>query len=175
MTSSATNIVRRSLAAGNIIMPPTANIISGNTSVWVNPAAVVRCSASLPGGADACAAEVPAAARPSPLGDQQRADQRQHQDGALDEQGGAVHAERALGGDVVRVVPPGQEDRPDEPAGEAEERDRHLRPVPAPPADERLDEHAHDGGAEDQQQRADLPVLDVRRGDVTPWARTPLT
>ncbi len=39
-TSSATNKVSRSPAAGKIIMPPRASSTSGKTSVWVSPRAV---------------------------------------------------------------------------------------------------------------------------------------
>ena len=53
-TSSAMNMVSRSSAAGNSSMPPTANIVSGNTSVCMTPALVASCSATLPAIADAC-------------------------------------------------------------------------------------------------------------------------
>ena len=35
-------------------MPPTANMVSGNTSVWLMPARTAICSATLPGAVDAC-------------------------------------------------------------------------------------------------------------------------
>jgi hypothetical protein len=48
-TSRATNIVRKSLAAGNSIMPPIANMTSGKTSVCSMPRAEASRSASVPG------------------------------------------------------------------------------------------------------------------------------
>ncbi len=54
-TSSATNIVSRSFAAGNSSIPPTANRVSGYTSVWVMPASCPSRSSALPGTAAACA------------------------------------------------------------------------------------------------------------------------
>ena len=42
------NIVSRSSAAGNISMPPIANIVSGNTSVCITPALAASFSATLP-------------------------------------------------------------------------------------------------------------------------------
>ncbi len=56
-TSSATNSVSRSLAAGKTSMPATANSSSGNTSVVVNPALTAAFSLSLPGTDAACAAK----------------------------------------------------------------------------------------------------------------------
>ena len=47
-------MVSRSLAAGKTSMPPTASIVSGNTSVWLAPARSASCSAALSGTADAC-------------------------------------------------------------------------------------------------------------------------
>ena len=55
-TSSATNMVSRSLEAGNSIMPPTANSVSGKISVCMLPAARPSRSSGLPGVAAACAA-----------------------------------------------------------------------------------------------------------------------
>ena len=46
-------MVSRSLAAGNISMPPTANIISGKTSVCSSPLVEASRSASVPGSAAA--------------------------------------------------------------------------------------------------------------------------
>ena len=54
-TSSATNIVSRSFAAGNSSIPATANMVSGYTSVWVTPASSASRSSALPGTAAACA------------------------------------------------------------------------------------------------------------------------
>src|SRR5207302_844005 len=54
-TSSATNIVSRSCAAGKSSMPPIANIVSGKTSVCANPEDTATRSAGLPGSAEACA------------------------------------------------------------------------------------------------------------------------
>ena len=48
-TSSATNIVSRSLDAGNSIIPPTANSTSGKTSVCSSPLVDASPSASVPG------------------------------------------------------------------------------------------------------------------------------
>jgi hypothetical protein len=48
------NIVSRSSAAGNSSMPPIANMVNGNTSVWMTPALVASFSATSPGMADAC-------------------------------------------------------------------------------------------------------------------------
>jgi len=55
-TSSAMNMVRRSPAAGKTIMPPTANITSGYTSVCTRPARRTWSSYSVPGTAAACGA-----------------------------------------------------------------------------------------------------------------------
>ena len=57
--------VSRSAAAGKIIMPPTANMVSGNTSVWVIPARVATRSATLPGAVEACAVN-PSSTRTAP-------------------------------------------------------------------------------------------------------------
>ena len=54
-TSSATNMVSRSLDAGNSIMPPTANSVSGKISVCMAPVTRPSRSSGLPGGAAACA------------------------------------------------------------------------------------------------------------------------
>src|SRR5580692_2102051 len=56
-TSSATNMVSRSFDAGNSIIPPTANSVSGKISVWVIPATRPSRSSGLPGGAAAWAAK----------------------------------------------------------------------------------------------------------------------
>ncbi len=55
-TSSATNMVSRSLDAGNSSMPPTANRVSGKISVWKAPVTRPSRSSGLPGGAAAWAA-----------------------------------------------------------------------------------------------------------------------
>jgi hypothetical protein len=55
-TSSATNIVSRSFAAGNSSIPPIANSVSGKISVWKIPATRPSRSSALPGVAAACAA-----------------------------------------------------------------------------------------------------------------------
>ena len=55
-TSSATNMVSRSFAAGKSIIPPTANIVSGKISVCMIPAPRASRSSGLPGVAAACAA-----------------------------------------------------------------------------------------------------------------------
>ena len=66
------NIVSRSSDAPNSSMPPTANIVSGNTSVWITPALVASCSVTLPAIADACgvnASNPPdVSSRPCPAG-----------------------------------------------------------------------------------------------------------
>ena len=64
-TSSATNIVRKSPAAGNSIMPPMANMVSGNTSVWINAALVATFSATLPGTVEASGVKASKATAPS--------------------------------------------------------------------------------------------------------------
>ena len=98
-TSSATNIVSRSLDAGNSIMPPTANSISGKTSVCSTPRVEASRSASVPGSAAAWPANAVQAALEPALGEQQHADQREHQQRAPDEERRAVDGDRALGGD----------------------------------------------------------------------------
>ena len=55
-TSSATNMVSRSLDAGNSSMPPTANRVSGKISVWKAPVTRPSRSSGLPGGTAAWAA-----------------------------------------------------------------------------------------------------------------------
>ena len=47
-------VVSRSAAAGNSSMPPTANMVSGKTSVWATPALTANASAALPGTVEAC-------------------------------------------------------------------------------------------------------------------------
>ena len=64
MTSRATNIVSRSLAARKTIMPPRENSASGNTSECSSRAAVASSSCTLPG-TDAAAAENTEAPLPS--------------------------------------------------------------------------------------------------------------
>ena len=59
------NIVRKSPAAGNSIMPPMANIVSGNTSVWISAALVATFSATLPGTVEASAVKASNATAPS--------------------------------------------------------------------------------------------------------------
>ncbi len=54
-TSSATNMVSRSLAAGNSSIPPTANRVSGKISVCMAPVTSPSRSSWLPGGAAAWA------------------------------------------------------------------------------------------------------------------------
>ena len=54
-TSSATNMVSRSFAAGNSSIPPTANSVSGKISVCMIPATRPSRSSGLPGGAAAWA------------------------------------------------------------------------------------------------------------------------
>ena len=72
-------MVSRSSAAGNSIMPPTANMVSGNTSVWAIPALMAVFSARLPGIEEACgvnasrpAATHPDGPEPSGLGSRRR-------------------------------------------------------------------------------------------------------
>ena len=52
-------MVSRSSAAGNSSIPPTANIVSGNTSVCITPALVASFSATLPATAEACGVNAP--------------------------------------------------------------------------------------------------------------------
>ena len=74
-------------------MPPTANSTSGYTSVCAMPgqqALALLGAAGHRGGLRGERADLVRG-----LGDQQHADERQHQDRALDEQGGPVHGDRA--------------------------------------------------------------------------------
>ena len=48
------NMVSRSPEAGKSIMPPMANMVSGNTSVCMIAALIATCSVTLPGTAEAC-------------------------------------------------------------------------------------------------------------------------
>jgi hypothetical protein len=105
--------------------------------------------------------------------DQQHRDGRQHEDRALDEQGGPVHRDGAH----RRQVPGGPlgEDRrgrrdhagPDERRHQGAERHQQVEGPAQLAGHEGLDEHADDGRAEDDQHRRELAVLDARRRDVT--------
>src|SRR5690348_14672741 len=104
------------------------------------------------------------------LGEQQHAHEREHEDGALDEQGGAVHPHRAHGHHVPGG--PGRErragadgDGQPEGTGETAEGQSQVRGPPRGPWDERLHQDARHGHAEDQQHGRKLPVFDVRRRD----------
>ena len=71
-------MVSRSLDAGNSSMPPTANIISGKTSVCSRPWVEASRSASVPGSAAAWPANAVHAALEVALGEEQHAEQREH-------------------------------------------------------------------------------------------------
>ena len=101
---------------------------------------------------------------------------RQQQDRALDEQGRAVHGDRADRGEAARTA-----------VGEDRARGvpgwwRRTRPRgrPAPPRSgsaaaaawhERLDQHPEHGGAEDDQHRRELAVVDVAATVIVEVAR----
>ena len=102
------------------------------------------------------------------LGDQQRAQDSDQEQGALQEQCGLVLGDRADDGrrpdGAVQVDP--IDDDGDECGDLADDRQRQLRDIAAGPGEERLDEHARDGNAEDDQHRREQPVFDRRRHDV---------
>ena len=137
-------------------MPPTANIVSGNTSVCVTPALVASCSATLPAIADACGVN---ASRPppplglglgegSPLGDEQDAEHADEQDRALQEQRRRVDGDGAQHGGVPALHRADRErarttatNAADQPA----EAEHELSGVPLLAGQERLHEDADDG------------------------------
>ena len=166
-TSSATNIVSRSLEAGNSIIPPTANIVSGKISVCCIPAARPSRSSGLPGVAAACAAN--GLSLVSAMSS--RLDEGQHHDRALDEQGGPVDPDRAHRGDVARAAVGedgairGHHDGQDERGGQRAQREHQLDGAAHRTRQERLEQDADHRRAEDDQHRRELPVLDVRRAD----------
>ena len=170
-TSSATNIVSRSLAAGNSSMPPTANIISGKTSVCSRPRGRGLALGLGAGQRRGLAGERGHAALEAPLGEQQHADQREHQDRAPQEQRRAVDGERALGGDLRRARhrrraasrSTADHDGRDQGADQAEPAasDR-LDDVAQPPRHERLDEHADAARRRRRSAAARAGVLDAR-------------
>ena len=114
------------------------------------------------------------------LGEEQHAADGEDQDQAPEEHGRAVDHDGALGGDqaaggtvaergagraATRQVPTSAADQ----AGEGE---HDLGQVAALAGQERLDEHAEAGDAEDDEQRPQLGVLDVRL-DEAPVGRRP--
>ena len=121
-------MVSRSSAAGNSSMPPTANIVSGKTSVCVTPVAVRTRSCSEPGHRRAGGGEG-AATVEGPLGHRQDPRDREQQDGALQEQRRTVDGDRA----ARRRAPwsPASRDDRDEGGDEAAEREHELHGVPA--------------------------------------------
>ncbi len=166
------NIVRKSPAAGNSIMPPMANIVSGNTSVWISAALVATFSATLPGTVEASAVKASNAdcavagfGRCSAFGDQQHAEHTDQQDGALQEQRRPVDVD-GTGDDRLSDAAtklkgdPEHPDQRDEQRGQAQ---RELRAVARLARQERFDEHTGDGGAEDDQHRRQLTVGDAGR------------
>ena len=171
-TSSATNIVSRSFAAGNSIMPPTANSVSGNTSVCADAGqqprrAPRRCRApprpAAVNGAD-LVSRTPAIS--STL------TKREHQDRALQEQRRAGRCATAPTAATWPGLPSptdllrGQRhDGQHERAGQAAERQRQLQRAAQRPRRERLDEHAGDGRRRRRSASGESwPVLDVRGG-----------
>ncbi|CAM5448064.1 hypothetical protein SALBM311S_04500 [Streptomyces alboniger] len=114
-TSSATNSVSRSLAAGKISMPAIANNSSGNTSVVVNPAFTAALNSAAGHRGRLCGEGVDAVAVrlgvEPPFGEGEQADHARQQDRALQEQGRAVDGDRAHRHDagLRRGVPVGGE------------------------------------------------------------------
>ena len=78
------------MAAGNSIIPPTANISSGKTSVCSRPLVEASRSASVPGSAAAWPANAEHAALEPPLGEEQHAAEREDEHQAPEEQRRAV-------------------------------------------------------------------------------------
>ena len=166
-----TNMVSRSLAAGNIIMPPTANIISGKTSVCSRPRVEACRSASVPGSAAAWPANADTPPSSCALGEQQHADHGEQQDQApAGRRPGRRRRSRPR-----RRSSRAPRRRRDLGRGRGRRarrrRTRRRRPARAstvcddvaPGAGhERLDEYADARDAEDEQQRRELGVLDAR-------------
>jgi hypothetical protein len=105
------------------------------------------------------------------VGDQQHRDGREHQDRALDEQGRPVHGDRAHRRDVARAAL-GEDRRgrgdhagPDERGDEGAERHQQVDGTAQLPGHEGLDDDADEGGAEDNEHRRELAVLDARGRD----------
>jgi hypothetical protein len=166
-TSSATNMVSRSLAAGNSSIPPIANMVSGKISVCMIPAPRASRSSALPGVAAACAAN--GLLLESPMSSTlAKASTR------------IVPWMNRVGRSTATApiaaawpgLPPakmahgrGHHDRHDERGGQRAQRQHHLHAAAERPRHEGLDQDAHDRGGEDDQHRRELAVLDARRGD----------
>ena len=165
------NIVSRSSAAGNSIMPPTANMVSGNTSVWIEPGLgghLLGHAAGHRGGVGGEGVQCDCAGRGfdrrAPFGDQQHAQHADQQDRALQEQRGPVDGDRAdhRRGPEAAAERRGPVRRPrSKAATSAGQAQRDLGGVAAPARCERFDEHADDGGAEDDQHRRQQAVVDA--------------
>ena len=162
-------------------MPPTANIISGKTSVCSRPLVDAWRSASVPGSAAAWPANAVTPPSRCRSANSSTLMQRQHQQHAPQEDRGAVDGDRALGHDrAVRgtVAALGRASwRPRRSRRSAATQAGQRRAPTAPGSarargDERLDQHAEHGDAEDDEQRRERGVLDVR-GLRTSFTRRP--
>ncbi len=172
-TSSDTNSVSRSFAAGKIIMPRDREQHQRED--------LGRREAGLDGPLLLLAARHrralrgervdPVAVRDRvqpPLGEGERGHQGHQQDRALEEERRAVHRDRAHRRHVrlaAGVAVRRQRDDGGERGGQADDGDGQLGGVAGPARQERLDQHAQHRRAEDDQHRRQLRVLDVRCRD----------
>ena len=163
-------------------MPPTANSISGKTSVWSSPDVEAWRSASVPGSAAAwpANAETPpsrwrsAKSSTPPMPKTRITPQRNS--------GGAVERERPLHREVAagdaaaeRLQVACDQDGPDERGDQAAQGQHGLHDVPQVARQERLDE---DAGARDAEHGEDGPELGVLDGGldelVHEWSSSPV-
>ena len=164
-TSSATNSISRSFAEANSIMPPTANSVSGKTSVCSTLAAVPSRSASDPG----TAAAWPANADSPPSTD------RSANSSTLISVSASRRIQVNSAGPSTEIAPwaaissllspirmAGQHARDDQ----GDHGDRQLHQVPQLPGQERLGQYADTRRTEDDEQRSELAVLDLGRREV---------
>jgi hypothetical protein len=125
-------------------MPPTANSASGKISVAALQFAVTG------GSDDDRGLRDDRAALDGSLGHEHHRHDRQDQDRALDEQPHPVDRNGPANRGDRRGVQREDRDQRAEQAGDGE---RHLDGESLRPRNERLDEHAHTGGDEDDQDR----------------------
>ena len=98
------------------------------------------------------------------LGDEHEADERQHRDGALEEQDDAVHGQHPgdEGGSLLGQGP-GLQDEQHEGGQQGQERDGDLQAAAPCVGHEGLEEHGEHAGAEHDQERGEQPPVQGRR------------
>ena len=169
-------MVSRSLAAGNSIMPKTANIMQrvdlGVLTVGRDRRALgvgARHGRGLAGEGRDTAVEVA-------LGEEQDAGDGQGEHQAPDEQARPVDGDRAADREhaagstvVVGLDVPRDQDDADQRGDEPAQRQRDLCGVAHGTREEGLDDDAQAGDAEDDQQGPELEVVDARLHELGHW------